>query len=148
MQEALRREGIASPGGPRLVGELVDPTMAELIRSRFPGRKTDLLLPNDLASGTLVQFALQPELKGIYSELLSPEGKEPLLAPPSLYVRDGEALGDLPFATLYQRARARGEVALGVQRGGDGNVLELNPRMHGALRLGPTDQVVVLGDAF
>ena len=233
VQEALRREGIAAPAGPRLVGELVspphpqlhlpsppplasppptptlaplsphshqvDPTMADLINSRFTGRKTDLLLPCDLASGTLVQFALQPELKSIYSELLSPEGKEVrpraalsppftplpfpspphahalltpnpssfhaelgpacqsrpippaptpthpkrahptpdhtplrrarfhaaltlcsprrqvLLASPGSYVRDGEALGELSFATLYQRARARGEVALGVQ---------------------------------
>ena len=148
VQEALRREGVAAPAGPRLVGELVDPTMAELIESRFTGRKTDLLLPCDLASGTLVQFALQPELKSIYSELLSPEGKEVILASPASYVREGEALGDLSFATLYQRARARGEVALGVQRGGAENVLELNPRMHGSLRLEPTDQIAVLGDAF
>ena len=56
--------------------------MADLIKSRVTGRKTDLLLPCDLASGTLVQFALQPELKSIYSELLSPEGKE--VAPPPL----------------------------------------------------------------
>ena len=56
--------------------------MADLINSRFPGRKTDLLLPCDLASGTLVQFALQPELKSIYSELLSPEGKEVPPLPP------------------------------------------------------------------
>jgi hypothetical protein len=59
--------------------------MADLIKSRVTGRKTDLLLPCDLASGTLVQFALQPELKSIYSELLSPEGKEvrpPPFTPP------------------------------------------------------------------
>ena len=36
----------------------------------------------------------------------------------------------------------------GVQRGGEENLLELNPRMHGSLRLEPTDQVAVLGDAF
>ena len=71
-----------------------------------------------------------------------------ILASPASYVREGEALGDLSFATLYQRARARGEVALGVQRGGAENVLELNPRMHGSLRLEPTDQIAVLGDAF
>jgi hypothetical protein len=37
---------------------------------------------------------------------------------------------------------------LGVQRGGEENLLELNPRMHGSLRLEPTDQIAVLGDAF
>jgi hypothetical protein len=41
--------------------------------------------------------------------------RQVFLASPGSYVRDGEALGDLSFATLYQRARARGEVALGVQ---------------------------------
>ena len=30
--------------------------MAELISGRFAGPKTDLVLPSDLASGTLVQF--------------------------------------------------------------------------------------------
>ena len=57
----------APADGPRLVGELVDPCMEELLGARYPG-VTDLVLPAELASGTLVQFALQPELRGVYSE--------------------------------------------------------------------------------
>ena len=53
----------------------------------------------------------------------------------------------LSFATLAERARARGEVAIGVQRGDD---LELNPRARRqkSLRLGPEDKLVVLGQCF
>ncbi len=102
-------------------------------------------------SASLPLQALQPELKDIYQELLSSDGKELFLTAPSLYLSEGEALGDLSFAALYQRcrtppppprprapapqglrltrvpmaprawlsARVRGEVALGVQRGGE-----------------------------
>ena len=44
-----------------------------------PANNWDFVLPNELCSGVLVQFALQPELRGIYSELLSPAGKEIVL---------------------------------------------------------------------
>ena len=62
-------------------------------------------------------------------------------------MRPGEAVGDLSFATLYRRARARGEVALGVMREG-AEQPELNPPKLKPLKLKPTDQLVVLGEAF
>ena len=56
-------------------------------------------------SASLPLQALQPELKDIYQELLSSDGKELFLTAPSLYLSEGEALGDLSFAALYQRCR-------------------------------------------
>lgn len=146
IEEAMRRAGVEGADGPRLVGEVLDPRMEELISSRFAG-VVDLVLPTELASGTLVQFALQPELNGVYSQLLTTEGKELVLQPPALYQRDGDDLEQLSFATIYQRARERGEVALGVLRDGV-ELPELNPaKKNVALKLRPTDQLVVVGDA-
>ena len=146
IEEAMRRAGVEGADGPRLVGEVLDPRMEELISSRFAGI-VDLVLPTELASGTLVQFALQPELNGVYSQLLTTEGKELVLQPPALYQRDGDDLEQLSFATIYQRARERGEVALGVLRDGV-ELPELNPaKKNVALKLRPTDQLVVVGDA-
>ena len=62
--------------------------MKELIAKRIPGGSSDFLMPNELASGILVQFALQPALKEVYTELLRAEGKELLLAPATLACED------------------------------------------------------------
>ena len=134
IEEAMRRAGVEGADGPRLVGEVLDPRMEELISSRFAG-VVDLVLPTELASGTLVQFALQPELNGVYSQLLTTEGKELVLQPPALYQRDGDDLEQLSFATIYQRARERGEVALGVLRGVE--LPELNPAKKNVIKLRP-----------
>ena len=68
------------------------------------------------------------------------------LAPTASPCRNCDA-APLSYATLAERARARGEVAIGVQRGDD---LELNPRARRqkSLRLGPEDKLVVLGQCF
>ena len=103
-----------------------------------------MLLPNELASGVLVQLALQPSLKAVYSEILSPEGMELFMARASQYAAVGE---ELTFATLYSRARARGEVCLGYRRVTDARPV-LNPDMATRIKLGPGDKLVMLGDAF
>ena len=120
------------------------------LHARFGGGAdaADLVLPHELASGALVQFAL-PELQRVYGELLPADGKELFLAEPSAYAerRRRASAAPLSYATLAERARARGEVAIGVQRGDD---LELNPRARRqkSLRLGPEDKLVVLGQCF
>ena len=156
VEEALEAsepdEAAAAAARPRIVAELGDPQMEELLHARFGGGAdaADLVLPHELASGALVQFALQPELQRVYGELLSADGKELFLAEPSAYAESGDDDADaapLSYATLAERARARGEVAIGVQRGDD---LELNPRARRqkSLRLGPEDKLVVLGQCF
>jgi len=146
LEEALRQSGLSLSGGdgPALIGALSDPRMEALIGQRYPSAASDLVLPRELASGTLVQFATQPELRAVYGELLGARGNEVLLKPPELYVQPGESVS---FATLYARARARGEVALGVLKAG-AEFPELNPEQKAELRLSPGDQLVVIGDDF
>ena len=78
LEQAAKAEGAPVP---RVVGEMHSPSMLELVRSRWRATNWDFVLPNELCSGILVQFALQPELKTIYTELLSSYGKEILLKP-------------------------------------------------------------------
>ena len=149
---ARAREQAAKAEGeqvPRVVGEIHSPVMLKLIRSRWPRKNWDFVLPNELCSGILVQFALQPELKSIYSELLSPLGREIVLKPATLYTDgDGGLLGfgrGVTFDELRSAARARGEVAIGVHLAGE-QTPTLNPPTDLRLKLGEGDRLVVLGD--
>jgi len=141
VQQALRDADSGGPT-PRLVAEVSSPSMKELILSR--GCTGDLLLPAELASGVLVQFALQPALNTVYSELLAAEGKEIFIAPASLYAAPGE---ELTCGALYARARTRGEVLMGLRRAGDSAPM-LNPPKGMKVKLGEGDKLVVLGEAF
>ena len=127
------------------MSEVSSPEMKKLIMARG-GRATnsDLLLPNELASGVLVQFALAPALNQVYSELLAAEGKEIFMAPASLYCSPEE---EITFAALYARARARGEVLMGLRRKGDDAPM-LNPAKDLKVKLGKGDKLVLLGEAF
>ena len=49
--------------GPRLVGELCDPRMKELLLQRWPGTRSEFVLPRELNSAALVQYALAPEVR-------------------------------------------------------------------------------------
>ena len=144
LEKAAKAEGA---GVPRVVGEMHSPAMLELIASRWPANNWDFVLPNELCSGVLVQFALQPELRGIYSELLSPAGKEIVLKPAEQYANSPPDGRGVTFEELSLGARARGEVAVGVHRAGESKPT-LNPPRDLRLKLQEGDQLVVLGDDF
>ena len=146
VQQALADAGtsLLDASAPRLIGELSSPEMEQLICEQWPGAAEDFVLPRELASGTLVQFALQPELAAVFLELLSAEGKEICFMPAEVYVDAGETLS---FLELNQRARARGEVAVGLLRSGE-SMPELNPNQVDKLTLNAGDQLVVLGELF
>lgn len=147
IKQVLRNAGVAKL--PRIVSEVSSPDMKELLTSRFDksksleGSRSDILLPDELASGVLVQFAISPDLIVVYNELLEPEGKEIFMAPASLYAAEGE---ELTFGSLYARARARGEVAMGLRLKGAGT--QLNPPMSTKVTLSTGDKLVMLGEAF
>ena len=101
-------------------------------------------MPNELASGVLVQFALAPALNTIYTELLEADGKEIFMAPASLYCTPNE---EVTIGTLTARARARGEVVMGLRRVDDSKP-DLNPSKDMKVSLGEGDKLVLLGDAF
>ena len=108
------------------------------------GAPTELLLPNELASGVLVQFALQPSLKDVYTEFLRAEGREIFMADPAQY-SEGEE--EVSFGTLYTRARKHDEVCMGYLRAADARPV-LNPDMGTRIKLGPGDRLVMLGEAY
>ena len=137
---------------PRVVAEVTSPSMLELIQSRWAaeGDKWDFVLPHELCAGILVQFALQPELQPVYSELLQRDGKEFFLQPASRYCTEAESASGargVTFEQLARVARARGEVAIGVHRAGEKRPI-LNPPRDLRLKLRPGDQVVLLGESF
>ena len=144
-------EAAAAAARPRIVAELGDPQMEELLHARFGGGAdaADLVLPHELASGALVQFALQPELQRVYGELLSADGKELFLAEPSAYAESGDDDADaapLSYATLAERARAR---ARSPSESSAATISSsTRARRQKSLRLGPEDKLVVLGQCF
>ena len=149
LQQSARARGVAVP---RVVAEVTSPSMLELIESRWPGEgdKWDFVLPHELCAGILVQFALQPELQPVYSELLQRDGKEFFLQPAVRYCTEAESASGargVTFEQLARVARARGEVAIGVRRAGEKRPI-LNPPRDLRLKLRPGDQVVLLGESF
>ena len=147
LQQSSRDEGTAMP---RVVGEVHSPQMLDLIRSRWPENQWDFIQSNDLCSGILVQFALQPELRNVYSELLASEGKEIILRPARNYL--DKPMSELKnkyvtFEQLGLGARAKGEVAVGVHLAGEASPI-LNPPRDLRLKLNDGDELVVLGQAF
>jgi len=150
LQQTARASGVTVP---RVVAEVHSPSMLELIGSRWPGEgdKWDFVLPNELCAGILVQFALQPDLRPVYSELLQPDGKEFFLQPISLYCSSDGAVSNgakaITFDAISVSARARGEVAVGIHRAGEKRPM-LNPPRSMKIKLQPGDQLVVLGDSF
>ena len=166
LEQAARAGDAPSP---KVVGEVYSPSMLELIGSRWPAETWDFVLPNELCAGILVQFALQPELRTVYDELLSKEGKEIFLCAASRYLdlpdeaapaagadaREGAAPKGgaaarprrVSFEELSSAARARGEIAIGIQRAGEKEP-RLNPPRNMRFKLEAADQVVVIGDAL
>jgi len=146
VQQVLADVGksLLDPSSPKLIGELSSPEMEQLICEQWPGAAGDFVLPRELASGTLVQFALQPELATVFLELLSARGKEIGFASAQVYA---EAEEELTFGELCTRARAKGEVAIGFQRAGE-SLPELNPGQGLKLTVQPGDQLIVLGEIF
>ncbi|KAL1510952.1 hypothetical protein AB1Y20_005779 [Prymnesium parvum] len=142
LQQAVK--GHPSGAMPRLVSEVSSPAMKDLILMRSNTRKPDLLLPTELASGVLVQFALQPELNKVYSELLGSDGKEIFLSPASSYCSEGELV---TCGHLYEIAKARGQVLMGLRNAKDQSLV-LNPPKSMKVKLTSEDSLVVLGDCF
>ena len=134
---------------PRVISEVHSPSMLELLRSRMPTllRRSDFVLPSELSSGILVQFALQPQLKAVYNQLLQPDGPEFFLSPAEAYADLSVDGGKTTFEALAAAARSRGEVAIGIYQA-SGDKPMLNPPRSLRLQLKPGDRLVVLGEAF
>ena len=161
LEQAVRNDEQESedPGVPRVISEVYSPGVLDLIQARMPGLavRSDLILPSELASGILVQCALQPHLREVYTILLNAEGSEICMKAAEHYVPSGEIeVSDaatktsgcaVTFGQLAAGARARGEIAIGVFRAGDTKPT-INPPKSTKLHLQTGDRLVVIGEAF
>jgi len=123
------------------------------------GRRARLhaLPPAELLAGLTAQSAAQPAVTLAFAELLAGgAGQELYLRPASSYgFGGGEGAaptaasegggGETTWADVVERARCRGETAIGVLLQGRS---ELALPADARVRLGPSDRVVVLAEDF
>jgi hypothetical protein len=84
--------------------------------------------------------ALRPELASVFEQLTRPLGPQIVLQPVSSLLPDAERVR---FEALERAAAERGEIALGLHRGGPGG-LALNPGRDAEWSLRAEDQLVCL----
>ncbi|CAM9135379.1 unnamed protein product [Discosporangium mesarthrocarpum] len=127
-----------------------------------------MFVPEELDSGMLVQCALDPLLAHVYEDLLRTEGWEIFMQEPALYGYghpggDPTSVERVSFLDISERVRARGHIAIGIERraeqhsaiqgggaqrrrrsGAPKHVLTLNPHKRAAFDMSPHHRVVVL----
>jgi len=149
---------------PRLIAECADPSTLALLTDMTTGPlwgKSDIFLPKHIESGVVVQVVLDMRLTAVFEGLLQPNGVELGFRSPSEYgygtpsaaaaaAAGGRAAATTTFYDVCARARARGEVAVGIERR-DGKTLanwaeDLNPNKYNMLVLSPNDRIVVLAE--
>lgn len=96
-----------------LISEILDPRTAELISL---ASCDDHIVSNALVSMALGQMSEQPDLGQLIAQLFDPEGNEIHIKECTLYAFEGESLN---FWEIINRARQRGEVAIGYQLAAD-----------------------------
>lgn len=101
------RHGMKVSGnqGSRVVTELRDPRSARHVVPR-PG---DCIVSSDVVAMLLAQEALDPAIAPVYREVLHPGGTSVRLRPVAWYGSEGGTFGE-----AMARARARGEIAIGI----------------------------------
>jgi len=93
-----------------IIAEILDPRTSDLISL---AKTDDHIVSNALISMALGQISEQCDLGILIDDLFSAEGNEIHIKDSSLYAFEGESLC---FWEILNRARQRGEVALGYQR--------------------------------
>ena len=89
--------------------DLRDRALAEVARA------DDFIVSDRLISLMLAQVAENKHLNAVFGDLFDPEGSEIYLRPAADYVALDRPV---PFATVIEAARRRGEVAFGYRIGG------------------------------
>ncbi|MEU9251984.1 NAD-binding lipoprotein [Streptomyces sp. NPDC048270] len=115
-----------------------------------PAREgADFIVSGRLISLLMTQISESRYLADVFEELFDAEGSEFHLKPASDYVRAGR---EVPFATLVESARRRGESAVGYRLraragSGPGHGLRINPDKRERVRLTAEDWVIVLAES-
>ena len=144
------REVSGQGGGrrPRVIIELLD----ELNVALLSPEECEQLVSSKILGHILVQVALRRELNAVFQELFNSGETEIGFRAPADYgvgvSGEGGAGGDLTFAALQVRARAVGDVLLGVFKPGEVGTLTdgvyLNPVRASRWQFGAVDRLIVL----
>jgi ion channel POLLUX/CASTOR len=127
--------------------EILDPKNRELAATT---EIHDIVISNEMVSMVLAQITYEPRIRPVLEDLFQSEGSEIYIKPMSLYVAEGTPV---TFEQLILVAKARGEVALGIQNySTDASAkygMRLNPDL--AFRRtpftpGPRDRLIVLAE--
>jgi hypothetical protein len=123
---------------PDVMIELLDPDNVTL----FGDTDDDVIVSSELVSFLLSQVALRHELAAVFRELSRPWGPQILVEPAARYV---ELDRPVSFDDVDRAAAAKGEIALGLWRGGKRSAgLFLNPDRKAKWQLEEADGVVLL----
>jgi ion channel POLLUX/CASTOR len=140
----LLRELLPRHGGPAILVELLDEANVSLFRRRTG----EVLISPRILSHMLAQVALRQELRSVFDELFGPAGAEIVFRQAAEYDLAGR---ESSFQQVEERARAHGEIALGVRpasahaehRGG----VVLNPPRDRRWTFTATDEIVAVTNA-
>jgi ion channel POLLUX/CASTOR len=114
----------AGLGAQEVCSEILDPRNRELAATT---RIHDIVISNEMVSMVLAQVTQAPQLMSVLEDLFASEGSEIYLKAMSLYTPLGVPSS---FEQLSLRAKARGEVAIGLQVGSASAVnwgISINP---------------------
>jgi hypothetical protein len=104
----MRRRSSLAPTQ-RVCSEILDPKNRELAATT---QINDIVISNEMVSMVLAQITYEPRVQSVLEDLLRSEGSEIYVKPLELYVPAGV---QATFEQLILAAKARGELALGVQ---------------------------------
>jgi hypothetical protein len=128
LRDARRRSSLAP--NQRVCSEILDPKNRELAATT---QINDIVISNEMISMVLAQVTYEPRVQAVLEDLLRSEGSEIYVKPLSFYCPEGQAV---TFEYLVLAAKARGEVALGLQ------ILSDDAEKNFGLRLNPADRNV------
>ena len=149
----LRELMAGRPPAPRVLVELTDPENVTL----FQNRSDEIIVSPVIVSHMLARVALRRELRAVFDELFTSGGSEIFFRRIADYTSTeirsdipgtNTSDGDYAFSDLQRLADTRGEIAIGIRRGGQERMpnggVELNPGRDEHLRLGENDELIVL----
>jgi hypothetical protein len=109
----------------------------------------DVIVSDKIISLVLTQLSENPQLEAVFDDLLDAEGSEIYLRPAGDYVELGR---EVPFGTVVEAARRRGESALGyrvaaaAQDADRAYGVQVNPLKSMSIVVQPGDRVIVLAE--
>ena len=107
LRDARRRSSLAP--NQRVCSEILDPKNRELAATT---QINDIVISNEMVSMVLAQITYEPRVQPVLEDLLRSEGSEIYVKPLHFYAPPGQ---QVTFEYLVLAAKARGEVAMGLQ---------------------------------